>query len=138
MSQLLRMVGVHKRFGPTIALSGVDLEVASGQVLGLVGENGAGKSTLMKVISGAHLPDQGQMWLEGKPFAPRNPLDARRAGVAMIYQELSLARHLSVMENILLGIEPTIGPVVNWTKVKSIARDAMRQVGHPDLPVNML
>src|SRR5947208_1304909 len=118
MPELLRMQGVHKRFGPTIALAGVDLEVHAGEVLALVGENGAGKSTLMKVLSGAHLADEGQMWLESKPFQPRNPLDARRAGVAMIYQELSLARHLSVMENILLGVEPTLGPVVRWTKVK--------------------
>src|SRR5580765_6471677 len=80
MPELLRMHGVHKRFGPTIALAGVDLEVHAGEVLALVGENGAGKSTLMKVLSGAHLPDEGEMWLDGQPYAPRNPLDARRAG----------------------------------------------------------
>src|SRR6478735_5584455 len=105
----LKMQGVHKRFGATVALAGVDLSVRGGEVLALVGENGAGKSTLMKVLSGAHLPDEGQMWLDGAPYAPRNPLDARRSGVAMIYQELSLARHLSVAENILLGMEPTHG-----------------------------
>src|SRR3954454_5791830 len=92
----LRMTGVRKRFGATIALGGVDLTVDRGQVLALVGENGAGKSTLMKVLSGAHLPDEGQMWLDAQPYAPRDPLEARRAGVAMIYQELSLAKHLSV------------------------------------------
>src|SRR3954447_23997080 len=120
MPERLKMVGVHKRFGATIALGGVDLHVNGGEVLALVGENGAGKSTLMKVLSGAHLPDAGEMWLDGQPYPPRhlpdagemwldgqpyrprNPLDARRAGVAMIYQELSLARHLSVAENILL------------------------------------
>src|SRR6185295_20375957 len=91
-SARLRMQGVHKRFGATIALGGVDLSVRSGEVLALVGENGAGKSTLMKVLSGAHLPDEGQMWLDGQPYRPRNPLDARRSGVAMIYQELSLAK----------------------------------------------
>jgi ABC-type sugar transport system ATPase subunit len=99
----LRMEGVHKRFGATIALEGVSLEVASGQVHALIGENGAGKSTLMKVLSGAVRPDRGQMWLDGIPYAPRTPADGRRAGVAMIYQELSLAPHLNVMENILLG-----------------------------------
>jgi ribose transport system ATP-binding protein len=61
----------------------------------------------MKVLSGAHAPDEGEMWLDGAAYLPRNPLDARRQGIAMIYQELSLAPHLSVMENILLGIEPT-------------------------------
>src|SRR4051812_45654486 len=93
----LRMQGICKRFGATIALAGVDLQVGAGEVLALVGENGAGKSTLMKVLSGAHSPDSGSMWLDGKPYAPRLPLDARSQGVAMIYQELALAKHLSVM-----------------------------------------
>ena len=107
----LEMRGVSKRFGATRALHRVDLQVRPGEVLALVGENGAGKSTLMKVLSGAHAPDEGEMWLDGQPYQPRNPLDARRHGIAMIYQELSLAPHLSVMENILLGIEPTRGTV---------------------------
>src|SRR5947209_18780817 len=92
----LRVTGIRKRFGATVALDGVDLSVERGQVLAVVGENGAGKSTLMKVLSGAHRPDAGEMWLDGRPYAPRSPLDARRAGVSMIYQELSLAPHLSV------------------------------------------
>src|SRR5690348_6106789 len=99
------MRGVRKRFGATVALGGVDLTVQPGQVLALVRANGAGKSTLMKGPSGAQSPDEGEMSLDGKPYQPRNPMDARRAGVAMIYQELSLARHLSVAENILLGME---------------------------------
>lgn len=131
------MQGVHKRFGATLALSGVDLSVNAGQILALVGENGAGKSTLMKVLSGAHQPDQGQMWLDGQPYHPRNPLDARRAGVAMIYQELSLAKHLSVMENIVLGMEPTLGPLVDWPEVRRRAARAMAQLGRPDIPLDM-
>ena len=133
----LKMCGVHKRFGATVALSGVDLTVAPGQVLALVGENGAGKSTLMKVLSGAHFPDEGRMWLDGRVFEPRNPLDARRAGVAMIYQELSLAPHLSVAENILLGVEPGRGPIMGWREARRIAADAMRQLGRPDIPVDV-
>jgi ribose transport system ATP-binding protein len=124
----LQMTGVKKRFGATIALGGVDLTVNAGQVLSLVGENGAGKSTLMKVLSGAHLPDEGEMRLDGKPYSPRDPLDARKAGVAMIYQELSMARHLSVMENILLGVEPTAGPFMRWRQVRERAAAAMAEV----------
>ncbi len=130
------MTGVRKRFGATVALAGVDLTVRAGQVLALVGENGAGKSTLMKVLSGAHRADDGQMWLDGEIYSPRDPLEARRAGVAMIYQELSLAKHLSVMENILLGLEPTRGPLVRWGEVCSRAAAAMAQVGRSDIPLD--
>ena len=130
------MQGVHKRFGATVALGGVDLQVQPGQVLALIGENGAGKSTLMKVLSGAHQPDDGQMWLDGAPYKPRNPLEARKAGVAMIYQELSLARHLSVAENILLGVEPGAGPLMGWTEAREIAANAMRRLGRPDISVD--
>src|SRR3990172_7876492 len=125
----LKMHGVKKQFGATRALAGVDLEVQPGEILALVGENGAGKSTLMKVLSGAHTPDEGQMWLDGKPYLPRNPLDARRAGIAMIYQELSLAPHLSVMEDILLGIEPTAGPFLRWVELRKRAKAALDEIG---------
>ncbi len=134
-SPRLRMEGVCKRFGATVALDGVDLAVRSGEVHALVGENGAGKSTLMKVLSGAHPPDRGQMWLEGEPYAPHGPLRARRSGVAMIYQELSLAPHLSVMENILLGIEPTAGPLIDWREMRQRAMRALAEVGVSDVAV---
>jgi ribose transport system ATP-binding protein len=129
----LRMQGVRKRFGATVALDGVDLSVESGEILALVGENGAGKSTLMKVLSGAHAPDEGKMWLDGQEYRPRDPLEARRRGVAMIYQELSLAKDLSVMENILLGMEPVWGPFLRWPEMKRRAADAMAQLRRPDI-----
>lgn len=131
------MQGVQKRFGPAIALAGVDLQVGRGEVLALVGENGAGKSTLMKVLSGAYQPDAGEMWLDGERYQPKNPLQARRQGVAMIYQELSLVRHLTVMENILLGMEPRMGPVLKWGEMRRIAADAMAQLGRPDIRPDM-
>lgn len=128
------MRGVRKRFGATEALRGVDLAVRAGEVLALVGENGAGKSTLMKVLSGAHPPDQGQMRLDGHAYLPRSPLEARGRGVAMIYQELSLAPHLTVMENILLGIEPVRGPLVRWGELRRRAAAALAEVGVGDIP----
>jgi ribose transport system ATP-binding protein len=138
----LQMQVVRKRFGESIALGGVDFSVAGGEVMGLVGENGAGKSTLMKILSGAYQPDEGQMWLDGRPYRPSGPHAARSAGVAMIYQELALVRHLTVMENILLGMEPTRGPLMNWPQMRRRAADAMAQLGRgdirPDRPVSSL
>jgi len=127
------MRGVQKRFGATYALKGVELNVQAGSVHALIGENGAGKSTLMKTLSGAYKADAGEMVLGGKPYVPRDPLHARSLGVCMIYQELALAPHLSVMENILLGIEPTRGPLLNWAEMKSISRRALDEVGLPSV-----
>src|SRR4051794_22679979 len=136
------MRGIRKAFGATQALDGVELSVASGEICGLVGQNGAGKSTLMAILSGALAPDAGSMTIDGRAYAPRSPIDARRAGVAMIYQELSLAPHLSVMENILLGAEPTRFGLVDFARMRAVAGDALAQLGHedidPDAPVSTL
>ncbi|MCH7558501.1 MAG: sugar ABC transporter ATP-binding protein [Planctomycetes bacterium] len=129
----LQMQGVCKRFGATVALEDVSIRVAAGQVLAMVGENGAGKSTLMKVCSGAVKADAGQMWLDGKPYRPSNPLEARRAGVAMIYQELSLTPHLSVQENIMLGMEPATLGVVRWKQVRQRTIEAIKEFDNPEL-----
>jgi ribose transport system ATP-binding protein len=123
------MRGVCKSFGPTVALDEVDVAVAAGEVCALVGQNGAGKSTLMAILSGALKPDRGTMVLDGAPYAPRGPHEARRAGVAMIYQELSLAPHLSVMENITLGVEPVRFGVVRRDRVRETAARALAQFG---------
>ncbi|MGQ9760486.1 MAG: sugar ABC transporter ATP-binding protein [Thermogutta sp.] len=131
----LSMEGICKRFGATVALENVNLEVRAGEVHALVGENGAGKSTLMRILSGATSPDRGSIWIDGQPFTPLHPLDARRHGIAMIYQELSLAPHLSVMENILLGIEPTRAGFIRWSEMKRRAQEALSELGLADLPL---
>ena len=118
------MTAISKRFGATRALRGVSLELRAGQALALIGENGAGKSTLMKVLSGAHSPDDGSMELAGRRYAPRGPHAARLAGVAMIYQELNLAPDLTVEENIMLGQEQSRWGVVD--RARNAARSARR------------
>ena len=100
----------------------------------LIGENGAGKSTLMKILSGAHEADAGRIALDDAPFAPRNPHEARRAGVAMIYQELNLAPDLSVAENIVLGAEPSRLGWLRRGAMRDTARRALAELGHGDLP----
>ena len=105
MTALLELRGLAKRFGATAALDGVDLDLRAGEVHALIGENGAGKSTLMNILSGLLVPDAGTMAFDGAPYAPASPIDARRRGIAHIHQELALCPHLSVAENILLGVE---------------------------------
>ena len=125
----LLMRGVVKAFGPVQALGGVDLEVRAGEVHALLGENGAGKSTLMKVLSGAYRPGGGELVLEGRPYAPRGPQEARARGVAMIYQELALALDLTVEENIVLGAEPRSGPAVDRGARRALAERALARLG---------
>jgi ABC-type sugar transport system ATPase subunit len=102
----LEMRDITKSFAGNRVLAGVSLRAAAGEVHALVGENGAGKSTLMKILAGVHQPDGGEMLVEGRPVRFPRPADALAHGVAMIYQELSLAPHLTVAENIFLGREP--------------------------------
>jgi ribose transport system ATP-binding protein len=135
MRTRLRMAGVQKAFGATRALRGVSLEVGPGEVHALIGENGAGKSTLMKVLSGAYRPDEGEIELDGQPFHPRDPLHARRCGIAMIYQELNLAPHLSVEENILLGEEPSRFGWLNRSRRRELARAALAELRHENIPL---
>jgi ribose transport system ATP-binding protein len=127
----LRIAAVRKSFGGTHALRDVSLEVAPGEVHALIGENGAGKSTLMKILSGAYQPDAGELFLDGKPYTPGNPLHARRSGVAMIYQELNLAPHLTVEENIMLGAEPSRFGWISRRERSRLARQALAEL-HDD------
>ena len=104
---LVRMSRIEKSYPGVKALRGVDLTVHAGQVMGLVGENGAGKSTLLKILAGAIAPDAGTIEVDGAATTLRSPRDSQKAGIAVIYQELMLAEHLSVAENVFAGREPS-------------------------------
>src|SRR5438067_12204725 len=129
----LRMTGIRKSYGPTAALRGVDLELLPGEVHALVGENGAGKSTLMKVLSGAERPDAGTMELDGQPYSPAGPQDARRRGVAMIYQELAVCPDLSAEANVLLGPESASVGFLRKAAARRRVRAAPADCGHSDM-----
>ncbi len=133
---VLKMAGVSKSFGATVALSNVAIEVQSGSVHALIGENGAGKSTLMKILSGAIRPDAGSMEVSGSNYNPRTPSQARDRGVAMIYQELMLAPHLNVVDNICLGREFRRFGVLNKSKQKSLVKKVLQQLGCEHLDLN--
>src|SRR5271156_1993743 len=102
---VLKMSGIVKRFAGLLALDHVDFEVADSEVMALVGDNGAGKSTLIKTISGAHIPDEGEIRIQGELVRFRSPQDTWEKGIATIYQELALAGKMTVVDNVFLGRE---------------------------------
>lgn len=107
MPPLLRLVGIRKRYGAVEALKGVDLDVGAGEVVAVCGDNGAGKSSLIRVASGAHEPSDGHIEIEGRKVSFASPLDALKAGVATIYQDLALAPRQPIWQNIYIGSELT-------------------------------
>jgi ribose transport system ATP-binding protein len=124
----LRALDVRKAFGGVTALAGASFEAQAGHVHALIGENGAGKSTLMNVLAGAIQPDGGELLLDGAPYRPTSPPLARRAGVAMVHQELSLCPHLTIAENVALGVEPTRFGFVRQKELRGAARAALARV----------
>ncbi len=97
--------GLVKRYGHVTALDGADFELLPGEILAVIGDNGAGKSTLIKALSGALIPDEGQMFLDGEPVKFHSPIDARRQGIETVYQDLALAPAMTIAENLFLGRE---------------------------------
>ena len=121
--------GLTKRFGGATALDHVDFDLMPGEIHGLVGENGAGKSTMMKILSGLHTPDEGEMLLRGEAVQFTSPADAKARGIGMIYQELSCMPALSVAENVFLGSQPTKGGLVDWGKMRREAAEHLGAMG---------
>lgn len=131
---LLEVREVSKRFGGVKALEKVSLEVNHNEILAVVGDNGAGKSTLMKVVSGAILPDDGQIFFEGKEVVLKNPKDAAELGIQMLYQDLALVDSLDVTGNIFLGREickRLLGfiDILLFNKMRRDGKDHLRALG---------
>src|SRR5712692_8905129 len=127
---LLEMKGITKSFPGVKALDGVSLDLNKGEIHALVGENGAGKSTLIKILAGVypHPEYGGEITLDGSARQFANVRDAENAGIAVIYQELSLVKDLSVAENIFLGREPRRFGVINWEKLYSRAQKLLNDL----------
>ncbi|MFM5905149.1 MAG: ATP-binding cassette domain-containing protein [Micrococcales bacterium] len=122
---------VSKRYGSVVALDGASLRLHAGEVIGLVGDNGAGKSTLVKVLSGAHQPDGGQIFLDGVEHSWENPRQALEAGIETLYQDSGLAPHLTVAENVFLGREKVKKGILGW--MGFLAKKEMEHEAHADL-----
>jgi simple sugar transport system ATP-binding protein len=142
-SDVLRVEGVAKRFGPVTALRNIDLHLKKGEVLGLLGDNGAGKSTLMKIISGFQKPDEGRVVINGEPVELRSVDHARSLGIDCVYQDLALIDELSVYHNMFLNREALAG--LRWLdnrRMKRESRAALDAIGvnipRIDVPVARL
>ena len=131
---VLRMDGIIKRFPGVLALDNVQFELNKGEVHVLLGENGAGKSTLMKILSGAYVKDEGEIFVDDHLIEIESPAHAQELGIGIIYQEFNLNPHLTVAENIFLGREPTIIPgVIDW---KKMFREAQRILDSLNVDIN--
>jgi ribose transport system ATP-binding protein len=131
---LMAMTGIVKAFPGVRALDGVDLEVRAGEVHCLLGQNGAGKSTLIKVLSGAHQPDAGEIVWRDKPITLGSPVDALNLGIATMYQELDLVDGISVAENVFLGHEHAVFGFPQRRRMRNEAGELMRRLGHAEIP----
>lgn len=120
-TSLWELVNICKAFPGVRANDGISIRLNAGEIHALLGENGCGKSTLIKILSGVHSPDTGEIRLNGRPITLGSPIDARSKGVATVFQEFSLAPTLTVAENIFLGRYPRRGPLVDWAKMRSEA-----------------
>mgnify|MGYP001173658251 FL=1 len=133
-SPFLRLCGIHKRFGGVHALAGVDMTIEEGKAYHLLGENGCGKSTVIKIMSGAHSPSEGIIYLDKKKFRHLSPIAALEAGIETVYQDLSLLPNLTVAENIALGEQLVAGRgrllrLLDRKKIDKTAADALLKVG---------
>lgn len=138
---ILRFEGIGKNFAGVTALADVTFEVREGECHALIGENGAGKSTLGKIVAGIHQPSAGAVYLQGRPVRFGTPLDAVRAGIAMVHQELCFCRNLTVAENLCLGSLPTRFGFLNRREMRSRARAMLAEIGaglDVDVPIGTL
>src|SRR5690348_9975569 len=126
---VLRMTGISKEFPGVRALSNVDFRLFPGEIHALLGENGAGKSTLIKVLTGVYQHDAGVIRLDGEQVRITSPLQAQKAGISTVYQEVNLCPNLSVAENILLGREPVRATKIRWRQMRREAAELVARVG---------
>ncbi len=141
MTPLLRMNEIVKSFPGTLAVNKVNFVCNKGEIHGLIGENGAGKSTLMKVLAGIYMSDRGEIFIKGEEKIFRNYSEARKTGIGIVYQELSLIPELSVAENIYMGIWLKKRRLINWDEINNRSKIILNEIGiniYPDELVSSL
>jgi fructose transport system ATP-binding protein len=132
MQPILTARGLTKRYGRVTALDNCDFDLMPGEILAVIGDNGAGKSTLIKAISGAVIPDEGEIRLDGKPVQFRTPIEARGAGIETVYQTLAMSPALSIADNMFMGRE-IVKPGIMGKVFRQLDRPAMRKFARDKL-----
>jgi fructose transport system ATP-binding protein len=136
MEPILKATGLTKRYGKVTALNNCDFELYPGEILAVIGDNGAGKSTLIKAISGAVVPDEGHIWLDGREVSFKTPIEARAAGIETVYQTLAMSPALSIADNMFMGRELRkpgfMGSVfrqLDRPRMEKFAREKLNELG---------
>ena len=132
---VVELKNITKRFPGVVAMRNMSIGIKPGEIHGLIGENGAGKSTLIKVLTGVHIPEEGEIYVDGVKKVFRNPVQSREAGIACVYQELNIVRQLPVVDNVFMGRAIKKGPLLDYPKMEAIAKEALTTLGHPEIDV---
>ncbi len=132
---VVELKNITKRFPGVVAMRNMSIGIRPGEIHGLIGENGAGKSTLIKVLTGVHIPEEGDIYVDGKKKVFKNPVQARETGIACVYQELNIVSQLSVVDNVFMGRAIKKGPLLDYAKMEAVAKDALTTLGHPEIDV---
>ena len=134
---VVELKNITKRFPGVVAMKNMSIGIRPGEIHGLIGENGAGKSTLIKVLTGVHTPEEGEIFVDGQKVVFRNPVQSREAGIACVYQELNIVKQLSVTDNVFMGRAVKKGLLLDYPRMHKEAEDALKTLGHPEINVKM-
>ena len=134
---VVELKNITKLFPGVVALKNMSIGIRPGEIHGLIGENGAGKSTLIKVLTGVHMPEEGEIYVDGQQVHFKNPVQSREAGIACVYQELNIVKQLPVTDNVFMGRAIKKGPLLDYCRMHAEAEAALKTLGHPEIDVRM-
>ena len=134
---VVELKNITKRFPGVVALKNMSIGIRPGEIHGLIGENGAGKSTLIKVLTGVHTPEEGEIYEDGQKVGFHNPVQSREAGIACVYQELNIVKQLSVTDNVFMGRAVKKNGLLDYPRMYEEAKQALTTLGHPEIDVKM-
>ena len=134
---IVELKNITKLFPGVVALKNMSIAIRPGEIHGLIGENGAGKSTLIKVLTGVHMPEEGEIYVDGQKKVFHNPVQSREAGIACVYQELNIVKQLPVTDNVFMGRAVKKGLLLDYPRMHAEAAEALKTLGHPEIDVKM-